>query len=60
MDFMFTKEQIDILKQLQKKYPNDMEYGASIRSKFIDESFTRAIPNDMELGKEFRKIFQNL
>jgi hypothetical protein len=56
----FTKEQIDTLKELQKKYPNDMEFGSSIRYKYMDEDFTRAIPNDMELGKQIRKIIENI
>jgi hypothetical protein len=56
----FTKEQVDILKELEKKYPNNMEYGSSIRSKYMDEDFTRAIPNDQDLGREIRKIIQNL
>ena len=56
----FTKEQIDILKELEKKYPNDMEFGSTIRYKFMDEDFTRAIPNDMDLGKRIRKIVENL
>ena len=55
-----TKEQVDILKELEKKYPNDMEYGSYIRYKYMDEEFTRAIPNDMELGKKIRKIVENL
>jgi hypothetical protein len=56
----FTKEQIDTLKELQKKYPNDMEFGSSIRYKYMDEDFTRAIPNNMELGKQIRKIIENI
>jgi hypothetical protein len=55
----FTKEQIDILKELEKKYPNNMEYGSSIRYKYMDEDFTRAIPNDQDLGKEIRRIIKN-
>jgi hypothetical protein len=57
---MFTKEQIDTLKELEDKYPNDMEYGSLIRSKYMDEDFTRAVPNDMELGKQIRKIIENI
>jgi hypothetical protein len=55
-----TKEQVDILKELEDRYPNDMEFGSSIRYKYMDEDFTRAIPNDQELGKQIRKIIQNL
>jgi len=55
-----TKEQVDILKELEDRYPNDMEFGSSIRYKYMDEDFTRAIPNDMELGKQIRKIIHNL
>jgi len=55
-----TKEQVDILKELEDRYPNDMEFGSSIRYKYMDEDFTRAIPNDMDLGKQIRKIIQNL
>ena len=57
---MFTKEQIDTLKELEDKYPNDMEFGSSIRYKYMDEDFAKAIPNDQELGREIRKIIQNL
>jgi hypothetical protein len=56
----FTKDQIDILKELEKRYPNDMEYGSHIRYKYMDEDFARAIPNDMDLGKKIRKIVENL
>ena len=61
----FTKEQIDILKELEKKYPNNMEYGyycrlfLTIRYKYMGEDFTRAIPNDQDLGKEIRIIIKN-
>lgn len=56
----FNKEQINILKDLEKKYPNDMEYGSSIRLKYIDEDFTKTMPNDMVLGEEVRKKIKNL
>lgn len=55
----FTKEQIDILKELEKKYPNNMEYGHYIRYKYMDEDFTTAIPNDQDLGEEIRIIIKN-
>lgn len=37
-----------------------MEFGSSIRYKYMDEDFTRAMPNDMELGKQIRKIIENI
>jgi len=54
------KENIEILTQLEKKFPNNMEFGDSIRRRFMDEEFTRKFPNDQDLGKEVRKIIKNI
>lgn len=56
---MFTKEQVDVIKQLEKKYPNNMEYGSAVRSLYMNEDFTRSIPNDIELGEQLRRIIKN-
>ena len=53
---MLTKEQIEIIAALAKKYPNDMDLGKNVRSLFRENSFVMTYPNDMDLGKELRKI----
>jgi hypothetical protein len=56
----FIDENIEILTKLEKEFPNNMELGNVIRSKFMDEEFTRKFPNDQDLGKEVRKIIKNI
>ena len=60
MNMNFIDENIKILTQLEKEFPNNMEFGNSIRRRFMDEEFTRKFPNDQELGKEVRKIIKNI
>lgn len=60
MNMNFINENIEILTQLEKKFPNNMEFGDSIRRRFMDEEFTRKFPNDQDLGKEVRKIIKNI
>jgi hypothetical protein len=56
----FINENIEVLTQLEKDFPNNMEFGNSIRRIFMNEDFTRKFPNDQELGKEVRKIIKNI
>ncbi len=56
----FINQNIEILTKLEKDFPNNMELGNSIRSKFMNEKFIMEIPNDQDLGKEIRKIIKNL
>ena len=56
----FINENIEILTQLEKQLPNNMEFGNAMRSRFMDEEFARNFPNDQEFGKEVRKIIKNI
>ena len=56
----FINENIEILTKLEKEFPNNMEFGNAMRSRFMDEEFTRKFPNDQDLGKEVRKIIKNI
>ena len=55
----FINENIEVLSKLEKDFPNNMELGNIIRSKFMDEKFVLNIPNDQDLGKEVRRIIKN-
>ena len=56
----FIKENIEILTQLEKQFPNNMEFGNVMRTKFMDEEFVKNLPNDQDFGKEVRRIIKNL
>ena len=60
MNMNFINENIEVLTQLEKEFPNNMEFGNAMRSRFMDEEFTRSFPNDQEFGKEVRKIIKNI
>ena len=60
MNMNFIDENIEILTKLEKEFPNNMEFGNTIRRRFMDEEFTRKLPNDQDLGKEVRKIIKNI
>lgn len=59
MFFFFTKENIDEIKSLESKLPNDMEFGSALRLKFGSEKFIMETPNDQELGTKIRKMIKN-
>ena len=56
---LFTKQNLDILAQLQKSFPNDFEFGKEVRKRFKDNSYVKSLGNDQDLGKELRKIVKN-
>jgi len=56
----FINKNIEILTKLEKEFPNNMEFGNTVRIKFMDEKFVLQIPNDQDLGKEVRRIIKNL
>ena len=60
MNMNFIDENIEVLTQLEKEFPNNMEFGNAMRSRFMDEEFARSLPNDQEFGKEVRKIIKNI
>ena len=60
MNMNFINENIKVLTQLEKEFPNNMEFGNAMRSRFMDEDFARSFPNDQEFGKEVRKIIKNI
>jgi len=52
---MLTSEQLEIISSLERKYPNNMDFGRNARPN-VDREFSRSYPNDMDLGKELRSI----
>jgi len=58
---LFTEENIEVINQLSKSYPNNMELGSMVRTLFRMDTFVMSIPNDSDLGKIIReKIEINL
>jgi len=58
---MNTEENIEVINQLSKSYPNNMELGSMVRTLFRMDTFVMSIPNDSDLGKIIReKIEINL
>jgi hypothetical protein len=60
MLFFFTKENIETIKKLEDKTPNDMEFGEKLRALFGSERYILDIPNDQELGRTVRKLIKSL
>lgn len=56
---LFTKQNLEILVQLQKSFPNDFELGKVVRKRFRDNSYVRSLGNDQDLGREIRKVIKN-
>lgn len=56
MLFFFTKENIQEIKNLEAKTPNDQEFGENLRHKFTNEKFILDNPNDEILGCKMRKL----
>jgi hypothetical protein len=56
---LFTKQNLEILVQLQKSFPNDFELGKEVRKRFKDNSYVRSLGNDQDLGREIRKVIKN-
>ena len=53
---MITSEQLEIISELERKFPNNMDLGKEARILYRDNDFVRSYPNDMDLGKELRSI----
>ncbi len=51
------KEKFTELVVIEKKYPNDMDFGKNARNIINDVEINRDYPNDMELGKNLRIFF---
>lgn len=49
----------DVIKALNKQYPNDGDLGREVRKLYRFDEFVMAIPNDRELGAEIRKSVVN-
>ena len=56
----FVNTNNEVLVQMEKQFPNDMEFGKNIRDQFGDSTFKLNLPNDQELGKSIRKIIKKL
>lgn len=53
-----TNENIEDIKRLISKNPNDKDLGREARKIFQKEDFIKQTPNDQELGYKIRKIFR--
>jgi hypothetical protein len=53
------KENIEILLEFSKSYPNDRDLGSQVRSSFRNDSFVMSLPNDSTLGKVIREKINN-
>ena len=56
---IFTREDIEVLKSLTIKNPNDQSLGKLVRSTYSDNEFVSDYPNDFDLGSEIRKLIKN-
>jgi len=55
---LFSNENLKILKNLAKSYPNDFDLGKQVRVLFITDTFVKSLGNDQDLGKEIRKTIR--
>lgn len=53
---IFTIEDIEVLKSLAIKNPNDQSLGESVRSIYTNNDFVMEYPNDFDLGSQIRKL----
>ena len=56
---IFTREDIEVLKSLTIKNPNDQSLGKLVRSTYSNNEFVMEYPNDFDLGSEIRKLTKN-
>jgi hypothetical protein len=56
---IFTKEDIEVLKSLTIKNPNDQSLGKLVRSTYSNNEFVSDYPNDFDLGSQIRKLTKN-
>lgn len=56
----FVNKNIETLTLLENKFPNDLEFGGSIRTQFGSETFSLNLPNNQELGRTVRKYLENI
>lgn len=57
---MFSDENITIVKSIERKFNNDLEFGKEIRKSFREDLYVRSMPNDKELGSGVRKILKKI
>jgi hypothetical protein len=55
----FLEENKKELIELEKLYPNNMEFGNNLRKLYRDNKFIMSVFNDQDLGKEVRKNLKN-
>jgi hypothetical protein len=53
---IFDTNDVSKIIELGRKFPNDGDFGKSVRSLMRFNDFVLEYPNDQELGKELRKI----
>ena len=56
---LFSSDNIELLKQISKSFPNDYDFGLQIRKSFPKDTIVINLPNDGVLGKEVRKNLIN-
>jgi hypothetical protein len=55
---IFTIEDIQLLKELSKVYPNDFDLGGKVRSLYRDSDVSKDFNNDADLGNQIRKMIK--
>lgn len=53
---IFDTDDVAKIIELGRKFPNDQEFGNSVRILMRKNEFVLEYPNDGDLGKELRKI----
>ncbi len=53
---IFDTNDISKIIELDRKFPNDQDFGKSVRTLMRFNDFVLEYPNDQELGRELRKI----
>ena len=60
----FLEENLEEIKKLEASYPNNMDFGNSLRKLYSlrrlysNDEFIISIPNDEALGEEVRKLIK--
>ncbi len=60
MEKIFNEQDLVIVSELCKKYPNDMELGNNLRKEFSDYKFEKSLGNNQDLGREVRKFIKKI
>jgi len=56
---IFSSDNIELLNQISKSFPNDFDFGRQIRKSFPKDIIVISLSNDGVLGNEVRKNLIN-